>query len=245
MDRPSVRASPRVSGHILRPRVNKVSNIVPEQVGRTTTLASTQNRRGRDELRVNANGATIGAPDQKLCGIEVWMEDKPFFLFSQLTPRKRRRKKAKVDEAFEKALGDDSAWEHDVDPLQVAFLESFNYRKALNAGLTSAPVREALSKMPPEQLLGESYHLSTKSLACLQVGVETSLAAKVKAEKELSAALNQIEVLKGERDSALLYLPLKENVNTLDDQLSERTAEYRSALDRIALLEEDNRVLKT
>ncbi|MED6184014.1 hypothetical protein PIB30_043276 [Stylosanthes scabra] len=81
--------------------------------------------------------------------------------------QKRRKKKAKVDEAFEKALGDDSAWEHEVDPLKVAFLEGFNIRKALNAGLTSVPVREALSKMPPEQLLGESYHLSAKSLACL------------------------------------------------------------------------------
>ncbi|MED6107861.1 hypothetical protein PIB30_018145 [Stylosanthes scabra] len=159
--------------------------------------------------------------------------------------QKRRKKKAKVDDAFEKALGEDSAWEHDVDPLKVAFPESFNYRKALNAGLTSAPMREALTKMPPKQFLGESYHLSAKSLTCLQVGVETSLAAKVKAEKELSAALEQIEVLKGERDSALAYLPLKEKVDNLDDQLSERTAEYRSALDRIALLEEDNKVLKT
>ncbi|MED6218865.1 hypothetical protein PIB30_030527 [Stylosanthes scabra] len=149
--------------------------------------------------------------------------------------KKRRRKKIKVDEAFERALGDDSAWEHDVDPLKVAFPESFDYRKALNAGLTSAPLREALGKMPPEQLLGQSYHLFAQSLACPQVGVETALAAKVKAENELSAALDQIEVLKGERDSALLYLPLKEK----------RTTEYRSALDRIALLEEDNRVLKT
>ncbi|MED6216012.1 hypothetical protein PIB30_003658 [Stylosanthes scabra] len=160
--------------------------------------------------------------------------------------KKRRRKKIKVDEAFERALGEDSAWEHDVDPLKVDFSESFDYRKALNAGLTSAPVREALNKMSSEQLLGQSYHLSAQSLAFLQhVCVETALAAKVKAEKELSAALDQIEVLKGERDSALLYLPLKEKVDTLDDELSERTAEYRFALDRIALLEEDNRVLKT
>ncbi|MED6205426.1 hypothetical protein PIB30_017459 [Stylosanthes scabra] len=72
--------------------------------------------------------------------------------------------------------------------------------------------------MPPEQLLGESYHYSAKSLACLQVGVETALAAKVKAEKEFSAAL---------------------------DQLSEKTGEYQFALDRIAQLEEDNGVLKT
>ncbi|MED6171197.1 hypothetical protein PIB30_038529 [Stylosanthes scabra] len=160
--------------------------------------------------------------------------------------RKRRKKKAKEDDAFERALGDDSAWEHDVDPVKVAFPESFNYRKTLDAGLTFAPVREDLVKMPPEQLLGESYHFSAKSLACLQqVGVETSLAAKVKAEKELSAALDQTEILKGERDSALAFLPLKDKVDNLDDQLSERTAEYQSALERIAQLEEDNGVLKT
>ncbi|MED6204427.1 hypothetical protein PIB30_009171 [Stylosanthes scabra] len=159
--------------------------------------------------------------------------------------RQRRRKKPKVDEAFEKALGDDSAWEHEVDPLKVAFPEDFNFRKALNAGLTSLPVREALTKMPPEQLLGESYHhLHAKSLACLQVDVETSLPAKIKLEKELSTALDQIEILKGERDSALSYLPFKEKADTLKDELSEKSLEHESALERIAQLEEDNRVLK-
>ncbi|MED6167308.1 hypothetical protein PIB30_001732 [Stylosanthes scabra] len=98
--------------------------------------------------------------------------------------------------------------------------------------------------MPLEQLLGESYHLHAKYLACLQVGVETSLAAKIKAEKELSAALDQIEVLKGERDSALSFLPFKEKATTLDDKLSEKSLEYQSALDRIAQLEEDHKVLK-
>ncbi|MED6145190.1 hypothetical protein PIB30_022787 [Stylosanthes scabra] len=159
--------------------------------------------------------------------------------------RQRRRKKPKIDEAFEKALGDDSAWEHEVDPLKVAFPEDFNFRKALNAGLTSVPVREALTRMPPEQLLGEAYHLHAKSLACLQVGVETSLAAKIKAEKELSASLDQIEILKGERDSALSFLPFKEKADTLKDELSEKSLEHESTLERIAQLEEDNRVLKT
>ncbi|MED6186097.1 hypothetical protein PIB30_063520 [Stylosanthes scabra] len=153
-------------------------------------------------------------------------------------------KKPKFDEAFEKALGDDAAWEHKVDPLRVAFPEDFDFRKVLNAGLTSAPVREALTKMPPEHLLGESYHLHAKSLACLQVGVETSLAAKIKAEKELSAALDQIEVLKGERDSALSFLPFKEKATTLEDKLFEKSLEHQSALDRIAQLEEDHKVLK-
>ncbi|MED6111372.1 hypothetical protein PIB30_051720 [Stylosanthes scabra] len=94
--------------------------------------------------------------------------------------------------------------------------------------------------MPPEQLLGESYHLHAKSLAC----VETSLAANIKAEKELSAALDQIEVLKGERDSALSFLPFKEKATTLEDKLSEKSLEHQSALDRIAQLEEDHKVLK-
>ncbi|MED6194580.1 hypothetical protein PIB30_029958 [Stylosanthes scabra] len=76
------------------------------------------------------------------------------------------------------------------------------------------------------------------------VGVETSLAVKIKAEKELSTALDQIEVLKGERDSALSFLPLGEKATTLEDKLSEKSLEHQSALDRIAQLEEDHKVLK-
>ncbi|MED6136386.1 hypothetical protein PIB30_055637 [Stylosanthes scabra] len=98
--------------------------------------------------------------------------------------------------------------------------------------------------MPLEQLLGESYHLHAKSLACLQVGVETALVAKVKEEKELSAALNQIEVLKGERDSALSFVPFKERATTLEGELSEKSLEHQSVLDRIVQLEEDQKVLK-
>ncbi|MED6179717.1 hypothetical protein PIB30_003517 [Stylosanthes scabra] len=155
--------------------------------------------------------------------------------------RQRRRKKPKFDEAFEKALGDDSAWEHEVDPLRVDFPEDFDYWKALNAGLTFAPVREALTKMPLEQLLG-SLIICLPSLWL--VGVETSLVAKIKAGKELSAALNQIEVLKGEGDFALSFLPFKEKATTLEDKLSEKSLEHQYALDRIAQLEEDHKVLK-
>ncbi|MED6215754.1 hypothetical protein PIB30_001375 [Stylosanthes scabra] len=155
---------------------------------------------------------------------------------------KKTKKQLKKREQTTMALGDDAAWEHKVDPLRVAFPEDFDYRKTLNAGLTSAPVREVLTKMPPEQLLGESYHLHAKSLACLQVGVETSLAVKIKAEKELSAALDQIEVLKGERDSALSFLPFKEKATTLEDKLSEKSLEHQSAPDWIAQLEEDHKL---
>ncbi|MED6192106.1 hypothetical protein PIB30_006932 [Stylosanthes scabra] len=164
---------------------------------------------------------------------------------ADLQRKRQKKKKGKEDDAFDRAHGEDSSWKHEVNPIDVSFPENFNYRKALDAGLTSACVRESLVKMPPEQLLGESYHYSAKSLACLLVGVETTLVAKVKAENELSAALDQIEILKGERDSALVFLPLKEKVDSLNDQLFEKTGEHKSALDRVAQLEEDNRVLKT
>ncbi|MED6109175.1 hypothetical protein PIB30_031177 [Stylosanthes scabra] len=107
--------------------------------------------------------------------------------------RQRRRKKPKFDEAFEKALKDDAAWQHKVDPLRVLII----------GGLLS--------------LACQDFGLSPSI-----VGVETSLAAKIKAEKELSAALDQIEVLKGERDSALSFLPFKEKATTLEDKLSEK-----------------------
>ncbi|MED6145771.1 hypothetical protein PIB30_028220 [Stylosanthes scabra] len=136
---------------------------------------------------------------------------------ADLQLKRQKKKKAKEDDVFDGVLGDDSAWKHEVDPLKVAFPENFNFRKALDVGLTSASVREALVKMPPEQLLGESYHFTAKSLACLQ-----------------------IEILKGERDSTLAFLPFKEKVGNLKDQFSEKTGEYQSALDRITQLEEDN-----
>ncbi|MED6209197.1 hypothetical protein PIB30_052449 [Stylosanthes scabra] len=143
--------------------------------------------------------------------------------------QKRQRRKGKDGDAFDRALGDDFSWKHEVNPIDVAFPEEFNFSRAFDAGLTSASVRESLVTMPPEQLLGESYRYSAKSLVCLQVGVETSLTAKVKAKKELLAALDQIEILKGERDSALACLPLKEKVDSLNDQLSEKTGEYQPA----------------
>ncbi|MED6186107.1 hypothetical protein PIB30_063647 [Stylosanthes scabra] len=61
-----------------------------------------------------------------------------------------------------------------------------------------------------------------------QVGVETVLVAKIKAEKKLSAALDQIE----------------EKATTLEDKLSVKSLEHQSALDRVAQLEEDQKVLK-
>ncbi|MED6146213.1 hypothetical protein PIB30_032479 [Stylosanthes scabra] len=126
-------------------------------------------------------------------------------------PAKRKRKVPEVS-AEEAALGPDSAWEHEVNPIDRAFPPDYNFRAALDAGLTQGPARELLSPLPPEQLLGIAQLLACKLTACLQVGVENSFAAKVRMEKELAAPLlnskiksltQELELAEGERLSAV------------------------------------------
>ncbi|MED6145749.1 hypothetical protein PIB30_028109 [Stylosanthes scabra] len=93
------------------------------------------------------------------------------------------------------------------------------------------------------EAVGPSGRLPLRAGLYTQVGLESAVAAKAKAEKEFLAAQDQIAVLKAERDSALTYLPLKEKVNTLADQLSVKVGEYQSALERVSQLEEHMKVL--
>ncbi|MED6171129.1 hypothetical protein PIB30_037944 [Stylosanthes scabra] len=139
-----------------------------------------------------------------------------------LRPKRRRKEKRKEEDLMDRVLGDDAAWEHAVNPLDLAFPKKYNYRKALDAGLTSSSVRKDLEGMLPDQLLGESWCLSCHSLACLQIGLESALKAKTKAEEELLAAKDQLSVLK----------------------LSQKEVEHRAALEHVAQLNEDIKVLK-
>ncbi|MED6180193.1 hypothetical protein PIB30_008051 [Stylosanthes scabra] len=114
--------------------------------------------------------------------------------------QKRRRKGGKDKDVVDHVLGEDAAWEH-----------------------------EPLKTMPPEQLLGESWRLSCQSVACLQifilallmqVGLESALAAKTKAEQELLAAQDQLSVKEGERQSDLERVPrLKDDIKVLQTEL--------------------------
>ncbi|MED6123871.1 hypothetical protein PIB30_053613 [Stylosanthes scabra] len=131
-----------------------------------------------------------------------------------------------------------------MNPLDLAFPKEYNYRKALDGGLTSSSMRKHLQVMLPDQLLGESWRLSCQSLACLQIGLESAFAAKTKAEEELLAVMDQLAVLKVEMDSALEYLPLKEKADSLAQLLSQKEVEHQSALERVAQLDEDIKVLK-
>ncbi|MED6162713.1 hypothetical protein PIB30_073151, partial [Stylosanthes scabra] len=155
---------------------------------------------------------------------------------------KEAEARGKGDDIVDRELGEDAAWEHEVNSLELAFPEGYSYQKPLDAGLTSASVRKPLQSMPPEKLLGESYRLCCQSGACLQVGLESSLAAKTKAEEELLAARDQVAVLMAERDSALAYLPLQEKVDALTDQLSVKEGKHQSTLERVSRLEEDVKV---
>ncbi|MED6111361.1 hypothetical protein PIB30_051664 [Stylosanthes scabra] len=158
---------------------------------------------------------------------------------------KRQEKGEKGVDLMDRVLGEDAAWEHPVNPLDLAFPKEYNFQKALDAGLTTSSVRKPLQTMPADQLLGESWRLSCQSLACLQIGLEKALVAKNKAEEELLDAQDQVSLLKAERDSAMSYLPLKEKVDSLNDGLSVKEGERQSALEQVSRLEEDIKVLQT
>ncbi|MED6185095.1 hypothetical protein PIB30_053687 [Stylosanthes scabra] len=49
-----------------------------------------------------------------------------------------------------RGLGEDSTWEHDVHPVDLAFPDTFDYRKAIDGEVASSSVCRALVKMAPE-----------------------------------------------------------------------------------------------
>ncbi|MED6222708.1 hypothetical protein PIB30_066940 [Stylosanthes scabra] len=109
--------------------------------------------------------------------------------------KKGRKRKAPEASAKEAALGANSSWVHKVSPINCAFLDDYNFRAALDAGLTNGPTWEILGPLVPEQLLGTAQHLACQLTACLQVGIEKAFAAKVQMEKELVSLKDQVDVL--------------------------------------------------
>ncbi|MED6112585.1 hypothetical protein PIB30_062986 [Stylosanthes scabra] len=64
--------------------------------------------------------------------------------------KKGRKRKAPDASAEEAALGVDSSWVHKVSPINRAFPDDYNFREALNAGLTNGLTREILGPLVPE-----------------------------------------------------------------------------------------------
>ncbi|MED6225557.1 hypothetical protein PIB30_094767 [Stylosanthes scabra] len=99
--------------------------------------------------------------------------------------RKGRKRKGPGTAAEEAALGADAAWIHGVSPIERAFPKSYNFRGALDAGLTNNATREILSPLAAElescraALLKEKREAEglAKSLGDRQVALESAEAA--------------------------------------------------------------------
>ncbi|MED6189234.1 hypothetical protein PIB30_093885 [Stylosanthes scabra] len=156
--------------------------------------------------------------------------------------QKRRKRKVLEASAEEAALGVDSMWEHEVNPIDRAFPADYNLWAASDAGLTQSPIREIHGPLVLEQLLGTAQYLACKLTACLQVGVENAFAAKVKLEKELAATKDEVDVLTAERDSALAAPLLNLKIKSLSQELELVEGERLSALARMKEVEEGAKV---
>ncbi|MED6211176.1 hypothetical protein PIB30_071191 [Stylosanthes scabra] len=152
--------------------------------------------------------------------------------------RKGRKRKAPDASAEEAALGADSSWVHKVSPINRAFPNDYNFREALDAGLTNGPSRETLGPLVPEQLIGTAQHLACQLTACLQVGIEKAFASKVQMEKELASLKDQVDVLTVERDSALAAPLLNAKIKSLTQELAVSEGERLSALGHMTEVEE-------
>ncbi|MED6177705.1 hypothetical protein PIB30_100615, partial [Stylosanthes scabra] len=69
------------------------------------------------------------------------------FLRGEGGRQKRRKRKVSEASAEEAALAGDSAWKHKVNPIDRAFPPDYNFRAALDAGLTHGPTREILGPL--------------------------------------------------------------------------------------------------
>ncbi|MED6223092.1 hypothetical protein PIB30_070678, partial [Stylosanthes scabra] len=74
--------------------------------------------------------------------------------------RKGQKRKAPDASAEEATLGADSSWVHKVSPINCVFPDDYNFREALDAGLTNGPTREIRGPLVPEQLLEMTQHLA-------------------------------------------------------------------------------------
>ncbi|MED6222118.1 hypothetical protein PIB30_061343 [Stylosanthes scabra] len=152
--------------------------------------------------------------------------------------QKRQQRKAVEASAEEAVLGGDSAWKHNVNPIDCAFPPDYNFRASLDVGLTNDPIREILGPLVPEQLLRTAQFLACQLTACLQVGVENTFVATVQLEKELAATKDQVDVLTTKRDSALAVPLLHAKIKSLSEELERAEGERLSAFERMKEVKE-------
>ncbi|MED6175209.1 hypothetical protein PIB30_076263 [Stylosanthes scabra] len=148
--------------------------------------------------------------------------------------KKGRKRKAPDASAEEATLGTNSSWVHKVSPIDRAFPDDYNFREALDAGLTNGPTREILS---PRCRSNSSERFNT-----LPIDIEKAFASKVQMEKELASLKDQVDVLTVERDSALVAPLLNAEIKSLTQRLEFSEGERLSALARMTEVEERAKV---
>ncbi|MED6188533.1 hypothetical protein PIB30_086914 [Stylosanthes scabra] len=155
--------------------------------------------------------------------------------------RQKRRKRKTVEASTEEAaLGGDSAWKHKGNPIDRAFPPDYNFRAALDAGLTNGPIREILQS---GRFLAPWFRSSFLGLlSSLPVGVENTFAAKVQLEKELAATKDQVDVLIADWDSALAAPLLHAKIKSLSKKLERAEGEWLSAFERMKEVKERAKV---
>ncbi|MED6186869.1 hypothetical protein PIB30_070792 [Stylosanthes scabra] len=80
----------------------------------------------------------------KVEGEEGTKEDPEADLRQKRRRREKGKEKGKEEDVIDRVLGEDAAWEHTVNPLDLAFPKEYNYQKALDGGLTSSSVQKHL-----------------------------------------------------------------------------------------------------
>ncbi|MED6114179.1 hypothetical protein PIB30_077733 [Stylosanthes scabra] len=199
--------------------------------------------------QTTASGASASDPVASASTLAASIPPVPPSGSAKARKKPSKKWKQKVSEAFaEKAtLGVDSVWEHEVNPIDREFPADYNFRAALDTGLTNGPIWEILGPLVPEQLLGTAQYLACKLTACLQlcafyVGVENAFAAKVQMEKDLAAIGDQVDVLTAERDFAMAAPLLHAKMKSLSQELDLAEGERLSALDTMKEVEERAKV---
>ncbi|MED6213965.1 hypothetical protein PIB30_098538 [Stylosanthes scabra] len=224
----------------LRLKMVEVKGVGPRSILLTPNVpAASAGASASSSVTVVLLGPSFGAakskkiPPATFAEKSIWLDGEEGAQEDPSADLKQKRRKRKLHESFfeDAVLGDDAAWEHKVNPLDRAFPEGFNFRMALDSGITQSSVQKALEPVPPEQLLRIAHRYACKLTACLQVGIESALSHKLKTEKKLVAAKDQVAVLTMERHMALTSPPLQAKINSLTEQLSVARGERLSALE--------------
>ncbi|MED6134572.1 hypothetical protein PIB30_038209 [Stylosanthes scabra] len=121
--------------------------------------------------------------------------------------------------------------------IRTAFPPNFNWRGALDAGLTTADIFSTLVPLPSKQALGLAY--------LLNVGLEDVVTSS-ELKKQLQDVRERVELLEAQRDSAMGQLKVMENrAQSLSDELHAYLESSKTIETEMKQLEKQNQTLRS